>query len=71
MYGLAEELSIHETKRHREEIFSKLDKNKKPDEYMLSIMEEINKYRDGRFKFHMDEMKELLKLALKEGDKDK
>ena len=72
MYALAEELAIHDMDVHMTMIDKK--SKEKPEENKSSIekwVEKVFEYRDQRFEYHFNQMKELLKMKIKEDEKDK
>ncbi|MGV8168819.1 MAG: hypothetical protein ACP5N3_02075 [Candidatus Nanoarchaeia archaeon] len=72
MYKRADKLASYEMNLRRdsfvrEHIIDMKSKDiKSPHEYMLAFEERVLNYRDERLKYHMEEMKKLLELRLKE-----
>lgn len=66
MYSIAEEFAIHEVNIKKGIIMQKLDKRLNPNEYFGKYIEKISDYRDKRLNYHMNEMKKLLEMGLKD-----
>jgi hypothetical protein len=63
MYELAEEIANHELKQKRFLIADKASKKFEKDPSNLGVFEgEVTRYKEKRIDYHMNKMKELLKL---------
>jgi len=66
MFDTADFCAVEELKRYIPRLETKTNRNLMNHEDFIKFVDKIAKYRDQRFKYHMEQMKELLKIRLKE-----
>ncbi|MFA5792219.1 MAG: hypothetical protein WC884_04285 [Candidatus Paceibacterota bacterium] len=66
MYGLAEELAVHELEQKMPIMGRNHILQKQKEVSQKDFVQEILIYKNKKIKFHMDEMKKLLEMRIKE-----